>query len=430
MITVISSHPIMLSFSRITTILKPLNPRLFLSSSAISVAAAAAGAATTGTAAFKNSFSSSYSHRIRSISSGATSRLNVEVPITSTSSAFPTSISSLPFTRNNTDPLTLPPESLRSLLIDAVKSISIPTPSNSALEQYRKNGFILFPSVIPIEVCRVISGRIDLCFRGIFDTLNYPDEWYYREELSRPDITRHMCNVWKSDRGIASIILHEEIGRIVHTLMNYDSSVDGRERVKGVRVGNDSIWVKPPNTRQSHVSYHTDAMYVPLSPMVTVWMTLTDVSPLNGTLEYCAGSHLWKKNIERIDRDAFHANKGGYRAEVEKAAHNAGIDPASLEYHSITAPAGSIVIHEGSLWHGSSANTSPNEWRRSIGIHCISADNKHKPRGGYIYNRYQKYGSDDLDEAFFPILYGDQASGFARSQFLKEFLDLSDYPRN
>jgi len=144
-------------------------------------------------------------------------------------------------------------------------------------------------------------------------------------------------------------------------------------------------------------------------------------------LEYVKGSHLWKES-PAIDRGDFHANKQGYRSQVYRAAEEAGVDPSSIGFDCIVAPAGSLVIHDGRLWHGSAANTSPDVWRRSIGIHCIGAENKHKPNGGYIYSRYQRYGSDELDDAFFPILYGQ--GEYSRSPFLKEYLDLKDYPRN
>lgn len=41
------------------------------------------------------------------------------------------------------------------------------------------------------------------------------------------------------------------------------------ESVSGIRIGNDSVWVKPPASRASHVSYHRDSMYIPFTPSLT-----------------------------------------------------------------------------------------------------------------------------------------------------------------
>ncbi len=45
-----------------------------------------------------------------------------------------------------------------------------------------------------------------------------------------------MCNVWKADRLLASVLLSERVGRFAAHLMNFS----------GIRMGSDSVWVKPP----------------------------------------------------------------------------------------------------------------------------------------------------------------------------------------
>ena len=43
-----------------------------------------------------------------------------------------------------------------------------------------------------------IKDRMPKLFRGEFETDIYPDEWHWREGISRPEAAREMCNSWKS----------------------------------------------------------------------------------------------------------------------------------------------------------------------------------------------------------------------------------------
>ena len=51
-----------------------------------------------------------------------------------------------------------------------------------------------------------MRDRFPRVFAGKFDTGIYPDEWYWREGMSLPDVTRHMGNAWKSDLTIAKLV--------------------------------------------------------------------------------------------------------------------------------------------------------------------------------------------------------------------------------
>ena len=76
-------------------------------------------------------------------------------------------------------------------------------------------------------------------------------------------------------------------------------------------------------------------------------------------------------------------------------------------------PAGTAVFHHGRTWHGSRDNkgTSP---RRSVIAHCISSTVKFHPHDiSYIYSRYKKAGSTEMDESYFPVLW--QQDGYRTS---------------
>ncbi len=98
-----------------------------------------------------------------------------------------------------------------------------------------------------IEALRASFPRI---FAGKFDTGVYPDEWYWREGMSLPDVTRHMANAWKSDLTVAKLALSESIGRFAAELSGWDST----------RLGQDTIWWKAPLTKP--IALHQDTSFL------------------------------------------------------------------------------------------------------------------------------------------------------------------------
>ena len=135
-------------------------------------------------------------------------------------------------------------------------------------------------------------------------------------------------------------------------------------------------------------------------PLVTCWVALVDVSAENGTLEYVKGSHKWTVRHE-INISSFHAPNHDYQASMKYAASTAGVKAEVIPslLHKAIMPAGSIVFHHGAIWHGSGQNFT-RDFRRSIGIHLIPSDAQfdEKRPAGYIFGRYAKLGSLEMDE--------------------------------
>ena len=259
------------------------------------------------------------------------------------------------------------------------------------IERFRRDGFVVFERVLSEERVATLRESFPKLFAGAFDTGVYPDEWYWREGMSLPDVTRHMANAWKADLSIARLALSADIGRAASLLAGWP----------GVRLGQDTIWWKAPRTKP--IALHQDSSFMDfLDPPATVtcWVTLDDIHRDAGTLEYVPGSHLWP--LTSLP-DQFHG-QDDYRAQMRAAATAAGeqaADPVCIE-----VPAGSCVFHAGEAWHGSGPNTTGDRTRRSIGIHMLPQDARFSDRpGGYIYRRYQITGDPKLDESFFPVLW-------------------------
>ena len=262
---------------------------------------------------------------------------------------------------------------------------------DSAVARFHRDGFLVVERILGDAQIAALRARFPQLFAGNFDTGVYPDEWYWREGMSLPDVTRHMANAWKADLAVARLVLSEQIGRAAARLAGWT----------GARLGQDTIWWKAPQTKP--IAYHQDTSFTDfLEPaeMITCWVTLDDTDRTAGTLEYAPGSHLWP--LTRIP-DEFHG-QADYRAHMRAAAAAAGVvvpEPAMIE-----VPAGSCVFHAGEIWHGSGPNTTGDRTRRSIGIHLLSQDVQFSDRpGGYIYRRYQRTDDPRLDESFFPLLW-------------------------
>ncbi len=261
-----------------------------------------------------------------------------------------------------------------------------------AVAHFARDGYVVIERLLAPEAVAALRERFTPLFAGEFETGVFPDEWYWREGMSLPDITRHMGNAWKSDRTIASMALSAAIGEIAATLSGWD----------GARLGLDTIWWKTPGAKE--IALHQDGTYMStLDPpeTTTCWIALDDTSADAGTIEYVPGSHRWPLNRTI---GAFHAPEDDYRSAMRAAATAAGVDHPQVA--PIEIAAGGCVVHHGRTWHGSGRNRTAARVRRSLAVHLLPANARFRPEGaGYIFGRYQRVGDTAMDESFFPVLW-------------------------
>ena len=271
---------------------------------------------------------------------------------------------------------------------------------------FGRDGFVVLPGLLDRDRVGAVAARFDPLFSGDFETGVYPDEWYWRPGMSLPDVTRHMGNAWKSDRTLARLVTSPALASLVASLLGWD----------GVRLGQDTLWAKPPLGKA--VAMHQDGTFLSfLDPaeMATAWIALDDTVADGGSLSYARGSHLWPL-WERPG--GFHA-PDGWQAEMRHAAADAGVEGA--EVVTLEVPAGTVSIHHGRTWHGSAPSERADRWRRSLAVHLIPAHTRFRTTGaGYIYGRYQRPGETQMDEAFFPVLW---TAGGYRSAWLDPWLE-------
>src|ERR1700716_4110165 len=81
------------------------------------------------------------------------------------------------------------------------------------IERFRRDGFVIAECFLSNDRVAALRDSFPKLFAGRFDTGVYPDEWYWREGMSLPDVTRHMANAWKADLAVAKLALSADLGR-------------------------------------------------------------------------------------------------------------------------------------------------------------------------------------------------------------------------
>lgn len=121
---------------------------------------------------------------------------------------------------------TLTPEQCRTIFQEA-QELNVPEPTAEQIADFEKDGVITLHDIIPLHIVEALNNRVDAVFSGKHDTNSYPDEWYWRSEISPNDITRHAVGTWKADRGIASLVFNASLARFAAKLSG----------LNGVRIG-------------------------------------------------------------------------------------------------------------------------------------------------------------------------------------------------
>jgi len=275
--------------------------------------------------------------------------------------------------------------------------------TEAQVADFHSDGFIQVDRIISDESVALLRERFDKLFAEEYETGIAPDEVNWQVDRDPPENTRQLCNAWKSDRGVARVILGSDIGRACATLGGWP----------GARISQDNLLWKPPGGKP--LGFHQDSAYeqwTAIPDWASCWIALDDTTAEGGTVEYVRGSHRWGQS-GKIDQ--FHAPTNPIK-ELSAAADAAGIE--SPERVPIVVKAGGGAFHQGWTWHGSDINHTQRP-RRSIVAHCMSSENKfHSEFVSSIYSRYKKFGTVEMDESFFPIIW--RLDGY-RSEFLEKY---------
>lgn len=247
-----------------------------------------------------------------------------------------------------------------------------------------------------------IKKRYKKIFEGNYSTGVVPDKIKWVKGRDKNNIPRSLCNVWKSDKSVAKVVLSKKLGKAVAYFGGWKSS----------RLNQDSlIWVVP---NAGTVAFHQDNPYQDWHEpggVITAWIPLEDTKKDGGTLEYLIGSH--KKGLSgRLDK--FYSNKE-YRNISKKSLKNS----KDYKRHFVCLKAGSLCLHHGNMWHGSGYNKTKKN-RISLSIHFMDGKSKfHTKKKSPYFNHYKFVGSTKMSEDFFPITWSKSKN---KKYFINKYL--------
>jgi len=277
--------------------------------------------------------------------------------------------------------------------------------TDEQIESFNNDGFVVVDRIISDENVALLRERLDVLFSGEYETGIGPDEVNWKINRDPIQNTRQICNGWKSDRYVASVVLRQDIGKACAVLGGWP----------GTRISQDNILWKPPGGKP--LGFHQDSAYeqwTAIPEWASCWIALDDTTAEGGTVEYVKGSHRWGQS-GMIDE--FHAPSNPVK-ELDEAAFNAGVEKP--ERVPVVVKAGGGAFHQGWTWHGSDINHTHRP-RRSVVAHCMSSENQfHDDRVSSIYSRYKRFGDNGMDESFFPITW--RTDGY-RSSFIQAYVE-------
>ena len=93
-----------------------------------------------------------------------------------------------------------------------------------------------------------------------------PDKIKWKKNRDKNNIPRSLCNVWKSNKNIAKVVLSRNLGEIAGKLMGWNST----------RLNQDSIiWLTP---KAGSINFHQDNPYQDWHTpggVITCWIPIT-----------------------------------------------------------------------------------------------------------------------------------------------------------
>jgi len=191
------------------------------------------------------------------------------------------------------------------------------------IEAYRRDGF-----VFPIEI---LSRAEVEGFRGAFESLIERSREYSPKRFDR----LHVYFDWAYQ-----IVTHERLLDVVESILGDDILVYGT-----------LVLAKQPHDLR-YASWHQDSFYsgLHLTPSTTAWIALTQSHQGNGCMRVIPGSHkLGSMEHENVADDPHMLNRRGERIKTD-------VDE-SVAVDVVLKP-GEISLHESTLVHGSTPNTS------------------------------------------------------------------------
>ena len=212
--------------------------------------------------------------------------------------------------------------------------------SNSQIEFYQKNGFLVVDNLLDDEELDTWRAALATAIeqhiaknaeRGSSTFHNQNRDSYYK------DVFVQCVNLWKTNDRMKELVLDRRLGMLASDLAG----------VGGVRLYHDHALVKQPwaNPTNWHVDNPGDPFYT--RDAVMLWITLDDATLQNGCLYFMPGTH----RSSRFGRRSGSLNEAKIDGLFAAYPEWSGIEPVAAE-----ASAGAGVFINGMIAHAAGPN--------------------------------------------------------------------------
>ena len=230
------------------------------------------------------------------------------------------------------------------------------TLSDTQVEAYRRDGFVVAPGLVAPEEAAAVLARIG-------ELAHLQRREVILEKDSRT--VRSLMNAHRFDDLLARFVRHPRLigaaRRIVESEVYIFQSIFN---VKAPFTGDVWQW------HQDYPTYLADDG-MPSPRCVNVLVFLEEVNEFNGPLMLIPGSHAAEAEVNEVDRTTTSYPLRGASAEtVKRLARERGIVAPK-------GPPGTAILAHTNLVHGSGPNMSP--WGRTmLSLTLNSVENRHK----------------------------------------------------
>lgn len=221
------------------------------------------------------------------------------------------------------------------------------------VREFERAGFLAGLELLDDEEVAMLRERLE----GVVDRLEELEPQLYEVEaawLERPgEVVLHFLGAWLVDEVFHDLVSHPGVTVPVAQALG----------VRRLRFFHDQVFHKPAR-HPGVVPWHQDYSYwtrTAPAAHATLFITLDDMGPENGGLEYVPGSHRWGLLPPQSfggDLDALHEHLN----EEQRRA---------FQPQSIRLRAGQAAIHHSHLIHGSRANPSDRP-RRAVALNYMA----------------------------------------------------------
>ncbi len=198
------------------------------------------------------------------------------------------------------------------------------TNGNNPVEQYDKEGYVIFRDVLNDALISEASVHVDWLMR--------------RNPHLRPEnLDTHLVT---NDPFWVRLISDDRLLDIAEQFIGPNIALFASHYIS-----------KPPYDGRP-VLWHQDGSYWPLEPMevITLWLAVDDATPENGCMRVIPGSH--REELREMKTNSSVVSVLGSQIDPQLVDETKAVDCILNK--------GDVSVHHPNIIHGSNANTSPN----------------------------------------------------------------------